>query len=386
MWLGILLGNALMGLEGIGAAGLRPVWNRAIELGERVGDADELTAAMNGLAVQEADNADLDAAIALARRQLEIADESGSRFARLRGHGTMGMVLFYRGDGRRALEHFTASLAQYRHGDFQVVTFGVGHDQGIFARAMSSWVLWWLGRPDAALEEINEAVAEAERLGSMLSLAMARHFLGTIHHLRRESEAALDQAHLNAAFAGELGFSFWQGAALVAAGNARALMGDPAGLEEVGRGLALLSDAGSRSGTSSVLAPLAEAHFAVGDTQTALGTVDGAMKLARDLGEPYWDAELMRLKAVFMLADDPDAGPLAEGLLQAALADATQRGAASHALRAATTLGRRRADALPAVISALAAVEGGEDTADVREAHDLIDSLSTDAVEVEEVQ
>ncbi|MEA2418195.1 MAG: hypothetical protein QOE60_401, partial [Thermoleophilaceae bacterium] len=70
MWLGILLANALMGLEGVGSATLRPVWDRAIELGEQVGDADELTAALNGLAVQEADNADLDAAIALARRQL----------------------------------------------------------------------------------------------------------------------------------------------------------------------------------------------------------------------------------------------------------------------------------------------------------------------------
>ena len=113
MWLGILLANAMMGSEGVGAATLRPVWNRAIELGERVGDADELTAALNGLAVQEAANADLDAAIALARRQLAIADER-IRLARLRGHGTMGMALFYGGDGRVALEHFTASLAHYR--------------------------------------------------------------------------------------------------------------------------------------------------------------------------------------------------------------------------------------------------------------------------------
>ena len=67
----------------------------------------------------------------------------------------MGLVLFYRGAGQEALEHFTASLANYRRGDFKVVTFGVGHDQGIFARVMSSWMLWWLGRPDAALREVR---------------------------------------------------------------------------------------------------------------------------------------------------------------------------------------------------------------------------------------
>jgi tetratricopeptide (TPR) repeat protein len=392
MWLGILLGNALMGLEGHGARSLRPVWNRAIELGDQVGDADELTAALNGLAVQEADNANLDAAIALARRQLEIADRTGSRFARLRGHGTMGLALFYRGRGRESLEHFTASLAHYRPGDFQVVTFGVGHDQGIFARAMSSWVLWWLGRPDAALAEIRATVTEAERLGSFLSLAMARHFLGTVHQLRREGEAALRQAQLNAAFAGELGFRFWEGAALVAAGTERARMGDRAGLEDVGSGLTLLSDAGSRTGASSGLATLAEAHHVAGDTQAALATVDAALALGRELGEPFWDAELMRLKAKFMLADDPDAGAAAERLLRAALADATGRGAASLALRAATTLGEllaqqgRSGAALPAVAAALAAVEGGQDTADVREAEHLIESLSSDALEAKEVR
>jgi class 3 adenylate cyclase/tetratricopeptide (TPR) repeat protein len=367
MWLGILLANAMMGTEGVGAATLRPVWNRAIELGERVGDADELTAALNGLAVQEADNADLDAAMALAQRQIDIADESGSRFARLRGHGTLGMALFYRGDGRRALDHFQTSLAHYRPGDFHVVTFGVGHDQGIFARSMSAWIQWWLGRPDAALDEIRKTVAEAEQLGSMLSLAMARHFLAMILQLRRDSEAALEQAQLNAAFAGELGFALWQAAALIAAGTERARMGDRGGFDEVGRGLTLLSGAGSRSGTSSALASLAEAHHAVGDVEAALGTVEAALNLSRDTRESYWDPELMRLKAVFLLAADPKAGAQAGELLRAALADATGRGAASMALRVATTLGD------PTVVkAALASIEGGGDTADVREAQTIV--------------
>jgi predicted ATPase len=53
----------------------------------------------------------------------------------------------------------------------------------------------------------------------------------------------------------------------------------------------------------------------------------------------------------------------------------------------ATTLGRllaangRGDDARSAVASALAAIEGGSETADVREARQLIDSLSTTALE-----
>jgi hypothetical protein len=70
----------------------------------------------------------------------------------------------------------------------------------------------------------------------------------------------------------------------------------------------------------------------------------------------------MRLKAVFQPPNDE--------LLRAALADATARGSASIALRVATTLG----DPV-AVATALEAIEGGEDTADVREAQQLLDDM-----------
>ena len=378
MWLQILLGNALMGLVGYGAESLRPVWIRAIELAEEVGDADELTAALNGLAVHEADNADLAAAIALAQRQLDIAEQVGSRVASVRGHGTMGLALFYRGHGGEALRHLEASIASYRDGDFQLVTFGLGHDQGIFARAMSAWVLWWLGRPDEALAEAQAGVTRAQELGSFLSLAMARHFLAMVHQLRRESEDALREAEVNATLAHELGFPFWEGAALVTAGAERAKTGEKRGLVDVQRGLELLSDAGSRSVTSSGLATLAEAHHATGDTRAAHGTVEAALGLSRERGEPYWDPELMRLKAEYLTAMDPNAGTRSDTLLREALAEANQSGAMGLALRVATSLGRRLAvegrtsEAKAVAAAAIAAVTGGNETADMHDARALL--------------
>jgi tetratricopeptide (TPR) repeat protein len=274
----------------------------------------------------------------------------------------MGLVLFYRGQGREALDHVRTSFEHYRPGDFHIVTFGVGHDQGIFARVMTAWLLWWLGRPDAALDEARSAIREAELLGSFLSLAMARHCIAVIHQLRREYDQALEQAQRNVASCSELGFPYWAGAALVTAGTERMRMGDPAGLEDIGRGLGLLGTAESRSGTTSALGALAEAQHALGETEAALGTVEAALRLSGETGEPYWDAELLRLKAVFQ----PPGGEL----LRTALADATARGSASIALRVATTLG----DPV-AVAAALEEIEGGEDTADVREARQLLDDM-----------
>ena len=55
----------------------------------------------------------------------------------------------------------------------------------------------------------------------------------------------------------------------------------------------------------------------------ALGLSRGAAS-----GEPYWDPELMRLKAEYLTAMDPNAGTRSDTLLCAeALAEANQSGA-----------------------------------------------------------
>jgi class 3 adenylate cyclase/tetratricopeptide (TPR) repeat protein len=385
MWIDILLGNAMMGLEGIGADSIRPVWERAIELGERIGDAEELTAALNGLAVQELETGDPDAAERLALRQIEIAEETGSRVARLRGEGTLGGARFYRGRGREAIAHLSASLSCYREGDFETVTFGVGHDQGIGARTVSAWALWWLGRPDLALAEAEEAVRRAERLGSFLTLAMARHFLALIHQFRRESETALECARQNAALAHELRFRLWEGLALMTVGAERVRLGAPEGLTEIGEGIALLRNTHSESGASIGLAVLAEAQHLAGNTQTALAVVDGALARSRERGQPFWDPELIRLKAEFTLALDPRASATVEALLRHAVSQASDIGAAGLALRAATPLARMLGErssgsARRILTDALGAVHGGETTLDVREARAALADLAVGAI------
>ena len=165
------------------------------------------------------------------------------------------------------------------------------------------------------------------------------------HQLRREREAALSQAQINAAFAHELGFRFWEGVALFAAGAERVRMGDGNGLVDVERGLGLLSEAGSHTGALHGLATLADAHHAAGDSRAALTTVEAALRLSRDLDQPYWDAELLRLKAEFMLAINPGARMRAERLLREALADASGRGRQ----RCACVQRPRSADCSPSV-------------------------------------
>ena len=85
----ILLANAVMGTAGPGGDDVLPIWNRAVEIADRVGNHDELTSALNGTAMYVADRGDLDATIELADRILTIADQS-DRIAALRGTAPSG--------------------------------------------------------------------------------------------------------------------------------------------------------------------------------------------------------------------------------------------------------------------------------------------------------
>ena len=190
MSLHVLLGNTLMGSSGIGHDAARPVWERAVEFAEVVGDGEGATAALNGLAVFYADRGDLAATDAYVDRILAIAERDNCRIAELRGHGSRGIVRLYQARGEEARRHLQHAASLSQDGDFFTVTFGFGHDEETFFCTMNVWTSWWIGRPDEALDFARRAIATAERIPSSLSQAMARHALTLTHLLRGEPAEA----------------------------------------------------------------------------------------------------------------------------------------------------------------------------------------------------
>ena len=335
--LDILMANALMGSNGLGSADLLPIWERAIALAEELGDQEELTSALNGAAVYYADHGEDDVAIAMAERIVAIADATGSRVAALRGNGTLGMTRFFRGEGERALAHTELALSLSREGDFESVTYGVGHDEGVFFHAMASWNLWWLGRPDAGLSRALEGSRQADALPSSLTQAMARHAVAMIRLLRGEGVHASVVAGENLRLTEEVGLPFWRGLALLVLGTELARRGDESGLGQLDLGLGLLLEEGNQGGASLGLALLADAQLHLGRFEQAIATADAGLATSASLHQPFYDPELLRLKA---LALDEESGnrTQAVALLEQSLALAQQLGTRSWALTTATSL------------------------------------------------
>src|SRR5262249_33991296 len=120
----------------------------------------------------------------------------------------------------------------------------------------------------------------------------------------------------------------------------------------------------------------------VGQPAEALRLVERGLALSRQTGQPYWDAELQRLRGELLLHSDAESAANVEPLFRRALDIARQQEAKSFELRAATSLARLLRDQgrVAEARALLAPIYGwfteGFDTRDLIEAKALLVELT----------
>jgi predicted ATPase len=118
-----------------------------------------------------------------------------------------------------------------------------------------------------------------------------------------------------------------------------------------------------------------------GDPETALSTIEAALKQINDVSGRAWEAELRRLRGEFLLAGRADAADEAERSYKEAIAVAQNQHARSLELRAATSLARllqaqgRQEEARAWLAPIFGWFTEGFDTADLGEARELLARL-----------
>ncbi|MFZ6004736.1 MAG: ATP-binding protein [Actinomycetota bacterium] len=374
-----LLGNTTMGAEGYGARSTLEIWQAGVALSEAVGDLDALSATLNGEATFWLENGDCLRAAAIAERIHEAATPSQDRVGLLRAHTTLGLCRQYLGDPVASYEHSVRALELYRPGDYERVTFGLGSDHRVIALGAAAMSAWVQGRPDDAMSMARDAVAHGAAIGSRLSRSMGTVFVALTLHFRGEHADAIRACDELRDLASLLRYQYFVGFADLIGGGSIALTRDPrAGLEMVEAGLAALASTGAGSGASLGLSILAQAHAATGDLRSALGTVGLAQAFARDASQPFFDAELLRLEALYGFKAGVLGIEEARRTLRAAIADALERRADGLALRAATTWAAlevppHRSEPLGHLRDLLARIDQGAATSDRTSATRLLD-------------
>jgi predicted ATPase/class 3 adenylate cyclase len=394
----IALGVPLMATKGYAAPEAKAAYDRALELCRQVGETPQLVPVLRGLAAFYYMRAELQTARKLGEQCLHLAQSAQDPELLLEAHQEMGGTLATVGEFAPALEHLQQGITLYNAQKHRLHTSLYGQDPGVSCLARASHVLWHLGYPEQALQKSQEAIALAQELSHPHSLTYALFFSASLHQLRRERQAAQEQAERVIALATEQGFPVWaalgtivQGWALVAKRQIEE------GMAQIRQGMDTCRAIGVELGWPNYLALSGFAYARRGQLEEALALLVEALDITQKTGQRADEAGLYVFKGELMLArssvqrlassvQNPQSAihnpqSEAEACFLKAIELAQRQQAKSWALRAVVSLSRlwQRQGKKEAARQRLAEIFGwfteGFDTADLREARALLDSL-----------
>lgn len=385
----LALGPALMDVRGYGAPEVAATYTRALALCEQIGETPQLFAVQLGLRIHYVSRAEYATARELSERMLHTAQRAKDPALLVDAHDALGMCLLLQGELDAARTHAEQALALYDPEQHQAHVFAHGMDPGIWALNILVLTLWLQGYPDQAYTRNLEALALAQKLAYGPTLANALAYAAELHQLRGETSRVLEHADALITLSTEEGLQYWLAWGTFFRGWAlTGLESSKEGIAKMREGLAAARAAGGEDQRSYCLGRLADSYLRAGDGETALGMLEEAMDFVDKSGERCHEAELYRLKGSILLAalnnDDRvcTRNDEVETCFRNAIEVARHQGATSLELRAASSLARlcKREGKIAEARQTLSEVYGrfteGFDTADLREAKELLDVLT----------
>lgn len=295
------LGLAAIALEGYASAEAAEAHARALALCERHPGSPDMFRALWGLWASASSRSGYELALDLAQQLLRMAERSDDPVQLQQAHFAVGNTQFWRGEFTEARSHLEKAIGMHRASYHARHVADFGEDVRITAGAYLAWTLDFLGQPDMALTVSAESVALARRAKHPFSQAYALTFAALLNCRAGRPDEARLIAEETRRIADSHGFHLWRIGASIAAGWARTLQGEEAGLAEIRRSIDETREA--MGGVSLVvLAPLADSLVRLGRGEEALATIDEALQLGEALGDHHVDAELLCQKGNALLA------------------------------------------------------------------------------------
>jgi predicted ATPase len=333
-----MLAPTALALEGFASREAEQSFARARELGDTTGRAEQLSSLLFGLAMMYELRGEYPETEALLNTRLSLVQRTSAGDAPVDSETLMACSLFHQGRFSEALDHAETGVTLYDPARHLAVMAAYGENPGVACHGWASLCLWFLGRPDSAVRRIDEAVTLCEAPGHLYSLSAARAHGTHLHQLRRDVDRTSEWADETLRVSQAQGYRYYSAFAHVVQGWVRAKRGDvPGGLERMHQGLAQLKAVSAELDRPYLLALLAEVQIEAGRASEATATLDEAFALVRHSRTFFYEAELLRLKA--LLAQHASKSPAeVEGLLRQAIVLARKQGAKSLELRATVDL------------------------------------------------
>lgn len=380
----VTLGVPLWARMGSAAPEVERVHARALELCRQVGETPHLFSVLRRLGAVYLVRGELRTGLDLHEQCLSLAQRLEDPGLVAQGHFIVGDDLLWFGELVSARAHLEQSLALYDPTrDRARALLRYGCDPGMASLSFLGRVLWHLGYPDQAVKYSNQAIAIAGDVSHPFSQTWALSWAAALHQLRREVERVRELAEADVTLATEQAIPFFGAHGMILRGWALIEQGQrETGMAQLRQGLADYRATGAELERSHWLGLLAEACVKTEQIEEGLDVLAEALADVSLRGIRYYEAELYRLRGELMLRRRPAAESEAEGCFHRGVEIARRQSAKSWELRTAISLSRlwraqgNRQEARTMLTETYGWFTEGFDTADLRDAKQLLDELS----------
>lgn len=380
----ITLSVTLTATKGWGATEVETAWVRARTLCEQVGETSQMFRILAGLWRLNLVHARLRIAREMGEELLRLAVSLKDSALQVEAHHAIAYPLNHRGEHVAAYEHTTRGLALYDPRHFRANSLLLTQDPGVECHLQSARALWVLGYPQQSMEATRKSFALARTLGQPNNLVWAHVAAGIMYQLLREVPRSLEEWDEAIRLSAEHGLAQllvwakpWHGWTQVKLGRRAE------GIAEIREGLATLQAMGTEITRPQCGALLAESVAEDGRVEEGLAIIAETLAMVERTGAGYYEAELHRLNGELLLMQAEGTRQReAEASFQRAIELAHRRLAKSFELRSVTSLCRlwkcegRDTEARSCLMETYGWFTEGFDTADLRDAKELLEKLS----------
>jgi len=333
-------GQAVMWSKGFGAEETKAALARAGELATEMGNAEAPLDAYYARWAHSLVRGELGSARETAESFLREAERAARPTEVGVGHRLLGFILLYQGNFVEAKAHCEQALRIYDPERDREAKFRLGTDIPAAATTYLALAAWCFGEVRRARELMDEAVARAVESAHVPTLVNTYICQAWLEILRDDAEAAGRAAEASMALSRGHGLATWLVLVVLPLAWVRAKLGDRgSGSAEFRQALADYASQGNKVFLPFYRGLLAEIEAEGGRAEAALAGIDGALALAGQTGEHWFDAGLHRIRGEILIKQSPDPAP-AEAAFLAAIAVAQQQKARSFELRAALSLAK----------------------------------------------
>jgi predicted ATPase len=377
-----MLGQSLMVVKGYALPEVEQAFIRARELSLQLNDLAQLFRAQFSLAIVYVVRAEYERAFEHGEQCLGLAENARNQTMLMQSHWVIGLSQCYLGKFAAARDHFEQTIAIH---DAAGIDSAASMYGAVLSRAHLSRMLLYLGYPEQSQQMMNEAIAKAERVRLPVAVANTLALAAYLEAFHHNVQKTLEHAAATARHAEEHGLPYYAAVAMLTRGWALAMQNqEEEGIALIRRGLASSLAIGTKQQHGYFLALLAEALNQAGRVEEGLEALREALDVAQRTSEPFYEAELYRLRGDALVKLGVGSPSEAESCFHRAIEIARRQQAKSFELRAAMSLARllQQQGKREEGRAILADVNGwfteGFDTADLKDASFLLDELSVE--------